>query len=131
VSAYVDTSALLKLYFDEPDTRECRRLLRSEVDLATSMLTLVEARRRIALHLDPQARERARREFQHDWENMDVVRLSDEIVERGAEIAEATGVRTLDAVHLGAAERVSDRVITYDRRQADAARALGFTVLGA
>lgn len=130
MSLYVDTSALLKLYFDEPEATECRRVLRSEADLTTSMLTLVEVRRRISLHLDRHEREQARREFRHDWENMEVVRLSDEIVERGAEIAEATGARSLDALHLGAAERVSDRVLTYDRRQAEAARALGLTVLG-
>jgi predicted nucleic acid-binding protein len=43
-------------------------------------------------------------------------------------------VRTLDALHLGAAERVGGAAlpfVTFDRRLAAAARRLGWTVLGA
>jgi predicted nucleic acid-binding protein len=51
-----------------------------------------------------------------------------------AEIAEITGVRSLDALHLAAASRVGRDAITflaYDLRLAQAARELGFRVLGA
>jgi predicted nucleic acid-binding protein len=50
------------------------------------------------------------------------------------DIAENTGVRTMDALHLGAARRALGAAVvflTFDIRQAQAARALGFTVLGA
>lgn len=42
-------------------------------------------------------------------------------------------VRTLDALHLGAALRLGTAVtfLTFDVRQAQAARSLGFTVAGA
>ena len=48
--------------------------------------------------------------------------------EPAATIAEATGVRTLDALHLAAAQRVSEPGVTFltlDLREAQAARALG------
>jgi predicted nucleic acid-binding protein len=51
-----------------------------------------------------------------------------------AAIAESTGARTLDALHLAAARRAGGPVVaflTFDVRQAQAARALGFTVVGA
>lgn len=50
-----------------------------------------------------------------------------------ADIAETTGARTLDTLHLAAASRVGSQAInflTYDRRQAQVARAMGLTVLG-
>ena len=49
-------------------------------------------------------------------------------------IAEQTGARTLDALHLGAAQRVGGQAVTYltfDVRQGQAARNLGLTVIGA
>lgn len=50
-----------------------------------------------------------------------------------ADIGEQTGLRSLDALHLGAAARLGPAVVsvlTYDIRQAQAARHLGFVVLG-
>ena len=44
-----------------------------------------------------------------------------------------TGCRTLDALHLAAAERSGGRslpIVTFDRRLAQAARSVGFTVIG-
>ena len=49
-----------------------------------------------------------------------------------ATFAEQTGVRTLDALHLGAAYRLGTAVafLTFDVRQGVAARQLGFRVVG-
>ena len=55
-------------------------------------------------------------------------------LETAADIAEMTGARTLDAFHLAAATRVASRelvFLTFDVRQAVAARQLQFLVLGA
>jgi predicted nucleic acid-binding protein len=49
-------------------------------------------------------------------------------------LAEATGARTLDAIHLASAGRVaapSMRLVTFDVRMAAVARTLGLTVVGA
>lgn len=48
-------------------------------------------------------------------------------------LADMTNTKTLDALHLAAAERAGGRAVpflTFDLRQAVAARSLGFTVLG-
>ena len=51
-----------------------------------------------------------------------------------ADLAEQLGVRSLDAIHLASARRLlvpALTFVTFDLRQAQAARTLGFTVLGA
>lgn len=59
--------------------------------------------------------------------------LYEAVCEAASEIAEVTGIRSLDALHLGAARRLgvgSLPLVTFDLRQALAARSLGWTVLG-
>lgn len=59
--------------------------------------------------------------------------LTAEVCEAAAEIAEVAGARTLDALHLGAAKVVGGGTlpfVTFDLRQAQVARSLGWTVLG-
>jgi hypothetical protein len=54
--------------------------------------------------------------------------------EIAADVAEATGARSLDALHLGALSRAGKgtlSLLTFDVRLAQAGRALGVTVLGA
>jgi predicted nucleic acid-binding protein len=51
-----------------------------------------------------------------------------------AELAELTGTRSLDALHLAAAQRAGApvvRLLTFDVRQATTARSLGWAVAGA
>ncbi len=61
-----------------------------------------------------------------------IVELDAATCELAATVAEQTGVRTLDALHLGAARRLGAGIsfLTFDVRQAEAARSLGFRVLG-
>jgi predicted nucleic acid-binding protein len=62
-----------------------------------------------------------------------VVELTHEVCEAAAELAEVTGARSLDALHLGAAKVVGGGAfpfVTFDLRQVQAARALGWVVLG-
>ena len=133
MSLYVDSSALLKRYVIESDSELAKRLLASE-DLVTARHTVVEVRRNLARHLDAAALSEARHLFEHDLKRMSIVELDPETCERAASIAEIIVVRTLDALHLGAAQRVGGSAVsflTFDLRQAQAARALGMTVLGA
>ncbi|MEX2212097.1 MAG: type II toxin-antitoxin system VapC family toxin [Gaiellaceae bacterium] len=130
---YVDASAFLKLYLDEPEREECRELVCGASEPTTARLALVEVRRRLALELEGEQLAPARAQFARDWDEFTIVEVDDAACQRAAVIAEATGVRSLDALHLGAAEPLRGAVpfLTYDRRQADAARALGWTVYGA
>jgi predicted nucleic acid-binding protein len=68
------------------------------------------------------------------WAHVDVVELSASVCEAAAGLAEQTGVRALDALHLGAAEAAggsSLRFVTFDHRLAAAARSLGWDAVGA
>lgn len=132
MTAYVDSSALLKLYLDEPETPVARNLLIGE-RLTTGRHTYVEVRRNLARALDGSDLGEARRRFESDWQQLDVVDIGQGVGDVAATLAERTGARTLDALHLGAAESVgtSEAFITFDRRLAAAARSLGWTVLGA
>jgi hypothetical protein len=134
VSLYVDSSALLKRYVDEPDSEVADSLLGSDPTLVTARHTIVEVRRNLARLLDGRDLASARSAFARDLEVLSVVELDAVTCEGAATVAEVTGVRTLDAMHLAAAQRVGGPAVpflTFDARQAQAARALGLTVVGA
>lgn len=133
MTLYVDSSALLKRYLPEPDSNAAVTLLLSEPRLTTARHTSVEVRRSLFKGLRGDELTAARDAFEEDWRLMAVIELSAPVCEKAAEIAESTGVRTLDALHLGAAFEVGAGqlpLLTYDARQARAARSLGWTVLG-
>lgn len=134
MSLYVDTSALLKRYIDEPDSDRCEEYLLSDPTWITGRHTGIEVRRNLARLLANEALADARRFFAEDWARMHVVELDRTTCDSAADLAEMTGVRTLDALHLAAAMRVGiDAVtlLTFDIRQAQAARQLHLRVLGA
>ncbi len=133
MTVYVDASALVKLYVDEPESERARAVLKVERRWTSAVHALVEVRRALHRLLAADDLRRARDEFADDWATMTVLEIDDPLSRRAAEIAEETRVRTLDALHLAAAERAgADGLIfvTFDRRQADAAQSLGWTVLG-
>ena len=133
MSLYVDASALLKRYVDEADSEMAESLLRSDPSLVTGRHTIVEVRRNLARLLDGRDLVAARTAFVEDLEVLSSVELDEVTCEGAAAIAEVTGVRTLDALHLSAVQRVGGPAVpflTFDVRQAQAARALGLTVVG-
>lgn len=133
LSLYVDSSALLKRYVDEPDSELADSFLRGEDVLLTARHTIVEVRRNLARLLEGRDLSRARTAFTRDVELLSIVELDETTCEMAAAISELTGVRTLDALHLAAAQRVGGPAVpflTFDIRQAQAARALGLTVVG-
>lgn len=133
MTLYVDSSALLKRYVDEPDSDRAQELLSSDPALVTGRHTVVEVRRNLSRVLPPQDASAARASFASDLASFAIVELDHATCELAATIAEQTGVRTLDALHLGAARRLGTTVIllTFDVRQAVTARAIGFAVVGA
>jgi uncharacterized protein len=133
VTLYADSSALLKRYVDEPDSDRAVELLVSDPEVVTGRHTVVEVRRNLARLLPAPAATAARSSFAADLESFAIVELDAATCELAATIGEQTGVRTLDALHLGAARRLGTALtfLTFDVRQAQAARALGLTVAGA
>jgi len=133
VSLYVDTSALLKRYIDEDDSAACEKMLLADTSWISGRHTWVEVLRNLSRLLVGPERARVRKLFRADWSRMLIVELDATTCERAGDLAETLQVRTLDALHLAAAERAGSGslpFVTYDIRQAQAARSLGWTVLG-
>ncbi len=131
---YVDSSVLLKRYVDEPDSELAEDILRADAVLATARHTVVEVRRNLARLLSSVDAESARDQFSSDLNAFLIVELDAVTCEAAAIIGEQTGVRSLDALHLAAAQRVggpATSFATFDIRQAQAARLLGLVVQGA
>jgi predicted nucleic acid-binding protein len=132
MSLYVDSSALLKRYVDEPDSATADAILGSDASLLTARHTSIEVRRNLARLLEGRAATAARSAFIEDLAAFAIVELDDVTCDTAADIAELTGARTLDALHLAAAQRIGGSAVgfvTFDLRQAQAARTLGMTVL--
>ncbi len=133
MTLYVDSSALLKRYVAEADSSLAERLLHSDRVLVTSWITLVEVRRNLARLLAGPDRASARQAFVEDLDEFALVTCDEATADAASRIAETLGVRSLDAIHLASAQRLQIPglgFVTFDLRQGQAARSLGFTVLG-
>jgi len=122
---YLDSSALVKLVVLEPESRALRAYLRREPERVSCGLARSEVLRAVR-PLGPAAIETARRLLR----SVNLVRLDDTLLD-AAGILEPLALRSLDAIHLATAQLVAPAlraVVTYDRRMADAAAALGFPV---
>ncbi len=133
---YVDSSALLKRYVREPDSDTAERLLQADPEWITAAHSRVEVRRSLARRLSehPSLAAQARAAFTEDWQRLFVVALDERTCEIAADLAETAGARTLDALHLAAAHRAGApalRLMTFDVRLAQAARSMGWAVVGA
>jgi predicted nucleic acid-binding protein len=133
VTLYVDSSALLKRYVDEHDSAVAVELMGTDPVLVTSRVTEIEVRRNLARLLDGDAWIACRHQFAVDLDAFALIGLDSTTCNEAAGIAERTGCRSLDALHLGAAVRAgaSTTLLTFDIRQAQAARSIGLTVIGA
>jgi uncharacterized protein len=134
VTLYVDSSALLKLYVDEVDSDAALAIVRSDPVTVTSWVTIVEVRRNLARLLADAAAREALASFEADSDAIALVTADERVCRAAAQIGEVLGVRSLDAIHLATAQTLGIQRLafaTFDLRQAQAARSLGFTVLGA
>lgn len=133
MSVYVDSSALLKRYLEEPDSDRYGQVLDADPDWVCARHTCIEVRRAFARELDTSDLADARVQFQADWARTQIVEVDEVLCDLACDLAEATGARTLDAIHLAAAQRVGGGglpFLTADIRQAQIARSLGWVVLG-
>ena len=109
VIVYFDTSALVKLYVDEPRAKPARAAAEAAAVIATSMLTYAEmrsafARKRRFGEITPDQLERFKKEFETDWNTFDIVVIGETIVRRAGDFAENYLLKGFDAVHLATAE---------------------------
>jgi predicted nucleic acid-binding protein len=133
VVLYADSSALMKCYIDEDDSDVAAAALSADPVVVTSWITLIEVRRNLHRILGAAGSRAAKQRFEHDVDGMTLLNADERIVRRATQIAELLGVRSLDAIHLGSAQSLQIpgmSFVTFDLRQAMAARSLGFSVLG-
>jgi predicted nucleic acid-binding protein len=133
MTLYVDSSAVIKAYVDEVDSDVAVAHAASDPVLVTSWITVVEVRRNLARLLDPRPCRHAIDAFEHDLDGFALVAADERVCRTAATIGEVLGVRSLDALHLASAQELQIPglpFLTFDLRQAQAARSLGLTVLG-
>jgi predicted nucleic acid-binding protein len=134
MTLYVDSSALIKRYVAEDGSDLAEAVLLADTEWVTGRHTLVEVMLAIYRRLGDAERSLATAAFERDWERTFVVALDDTVCRRAAEYGVATGARPLDALHLASADRAGGRsvpIVTFDVRLGLAARAIGFSVIGA
>ena len=122
---YADSSALVKLVIEEPESASLGAHLADGPALATSRIALVEVTRATAL-ANPSPDVRA--ETGRLLASCLLVDLTDDLLRAAARLA-SDSVRTLDAIHLASALRIGpDELVAYDRRLATAAAEHGLSV---
>jgi predicted nucleic acid-binding protein len=123
--AYLDSSAIVKTVIREPESAALRRALRRFPIHASAALARAEVVRAVR-RADPQALRRA-----YDAVGkLLLIELDDSLLD-SAGILDPPDIRTLDAIHLTAAQALAPELgvlITYDERMTKAAAALGFQV---
>ncbi len=133
---YLDTSALVKVYFTETDSEQISALLAQAETAASHVIAYVETRAALArLHreefFDEQQFGEIKIEFSADWENYLQVETSFELLNRASELAELFALRAYDSVHLAAAESLAVQsgkkllFACFDRKLNQAAASLG------
>jgi predicted nucleic acid-binding protein len=122
--AYLDASALVKLVVEESESFALHRWYVEAERIATSRVGVIETRR-------------AARRRPHDEVRLEtmiealVVFEIDAAIDRRASSIGPSSLRTLDAIHIATALSLPDvdAFITYDDRQAEAARLVGLPVI--
>ena len=128
---YLETSALLRVLFEQGETAPLVARISAAGHLLTSRLTRIECERallRLALdRLAPAARiARAERELAALLDRVEMLEITAEVAALAGRIAPGSPLRSLDAIHL-ASWQIGRRIlpdlelVTTDRRLADAA----------
>jgi uncharacterized protein len=128
----LDTTALLSRYLDGPTHATILDAMAADHDWCASELALTEALMLVdRLGDDPARTDDLRRALLDDWERVHVVPVDRRCLDRAAELGRTQPLRTVDAIHLAAADRLPTPVTfaTFDPAQIPVALALGFGVL--
>ena len=124
-STYLDSSAIVKLAVEEPESVPLRRYLRRRRPFVSSVLARAEVARAL-LPLGPVAVQRGHEVLAR----VELVRVNDRVLGAAGSLLPLE-LRTLDAIHLATAQQLGSdlaRVVTYDERMSAAAEAIGLPV---
>ena len=128
----LDTTALLSRFLEGPTQAVVLGAMSSDPDWCASALALSEALMLVdRLGDDPGRTDDLRRAMRDDWERILVVPVDQMCLDRAAELGRTQPVRTVDAIHLAAADRLPRPLtyVTFDPTQIPVALSLGFDVV--
>jgi hypothetical protein len=124
-ATYLDSSAIVKLAVEEPESAALQRYLRRRRPLVSSSL----ARAEVARALLPLGDAAVRRG--HDvLARLELIRINDRILTAAGALLPQE-LRTLGAIHLATAQQLGGdlhRLITYDARMRTAADTIGCAI---
>ena len=140
MNLYLDTSALIKRYINEPGTEDVRAWVRGAEAVSLSIITRAETasgltrlqRRGIIPQDNYQA---ALEQFRLDWAWYQRIPINEELIARADFLACQHSLRGYDAVHLASALvwqetlMVPVTLATYEQELAEAGKKSGLSVL--
>jgi uncharacterized protein len=140
MNLYIDTSALVKRYVEEPGSEHVLDWMDLADTIATGIITRAEVAAAITRatrmeHLTVQISDRVLDKFRQEWDSFHRLPINEELIARADFLACQFGLRGYDAVHLAAALIWQEVLIlpvtlaTYDRELADAGKMSGLNVL--
>jgi predicted nucleic acid-binding protein len=121
-ATYLDSSALVKLVVEEPESAALRGYVRRRRPLVSSALARTEVLRALLLEGE-EAIARGRSVL----ERVDLIRVNDRILNAAGTLL-PVDVRSLDAIHLATAQQLAGdlgSLVSYDTLMLEAARRLG------
>lgn len=127
----LDTSALLGRYLSGPHRRVIIDAMAADPVWCASALARAEALGMVDRVCDlPTDSDLVRRALRDDWERIHAVPVDQRCLDRATELTREHPLRTVDALHLAAADRLPRPVTfaTFDPRQIPVALSLGFDV---
>lgn len=128
----IDTSALLRRYVRTSGHGLVTEAMAEADTWCASALARTETLQAMhAVAVTPGQHDALWSALRADWERFHVVPVDDRCLARAVDIGATFRVRSTDAIHLAAAERLPApvRYLTFDRRQIPAAAGLGFEVI--
>jgi len=132
MTLFLDATALLARYLEGPEQPIVLAAMEADPDWCASALALTEALvvvDRVCADVDEA--DQLRRALRDDWERIAIVPVDQLCLDRAAELGRTQPVRTIDAIHLAAADRLPRPLVyaTFDSSQIPAALGLGFEVV--
>jgi hypothetical protein len=135
MKVFFDTSALVKRYVNETGSQQVIDICQNANALAVSVICLPEiisTLRRLVREdkLSEKEYSQLKKSISTDLEDVNISEITPEVMSHVISCLETHSLRAMDAIHLGCALAYApDQFVSSDKRQIQAARAIGLTVV--